>query len=65
MFSFLLHNLISDSFVQTKVAEEFNVAVFITNQVVSDPGASGLCIRDLNLFERRSSFCDFCSYVRF
>ena len=28
----------------TKVANEFNIAVFITNQVVSDPGASAMFI---------------------
>ena len=34
-----------------KISEEFNVAVFITNQVVADPGAAamfvaGICDRD-------------------
>lgn len=28
----------------TKIANEFNVAVFITNQVVSDPGASAMFV---------------------
>eukprot|EP00698_Gefionella_okellyi_P026080 TRINITY_DN9837_c0_g1_i1.p1 TRINITY_DN9837_c0_g1~~TRINITY_DN9837_c0_g1_i1.p1 ORF type:complete len:103 (+),score=12.79 TRINITY_DN9837_c0_g1_i1:325-633(+) len=29
-----------------KIAEEFNVAVFITNQVVSDPGAAAMFVAD-------------------
>ena len=28
----------------TKIANEFNIAVFITNQVVSDPGATAMFI---------------------
>ena len=36
----------------TKIANEFNIAVFITNQVVSDPGASAMFISGklLNLY---------------
>ena len=30
----------------TKMSEEFNIAVFITNQVVSDPGASAMFVSD-------------------
>jgi len=30
----------------TKLSEQFNVAVFITNQVVSDPGASAMFVSD-------------------
>lgn len=29
-----------------KIAEEFNVAIFITNQVVSDPGAAAMFVAD-------------------
>ncbi len=29
-----------------KIAEEFNIAVFITNQVVSDPGGAAMFVAD-------------------
>ena len=30
-----------------KIAEEFNVAVFITNQVVADPGGAAMFVADI------------------
>jgi len=34
-----------------KIAEEFNVAVFITNQVVSDPGGGAMFVSDPKVLE--------------
>ena len=38
----------------TKIANEFNIAVFITNQVVSDPGAGAMFVSGI-LFELSTS----------